>query len=236
MKNIVAIIPARGGSKGILRKNIREIAGKPLLEYTAKSAIESKSFSRIILSTEDNEIKELGLKLGLEVPFDRPDSLATDYAPGIEVIKHAIKTLEKREKYRAEIIVVLQPTSPLRTSKHIRDAIKLFENHDVDSLVSVAKVEHNVNPYSVMKLNKDGTVSPFLDYDEKKNLRQLKPKFYARNGAAIYICTYNCLMKKNSIFGDSTLPFFMKKNDSFDLDDETDWMIVEMLLSRRKLV
>ena len=176
MKNIVAIIPARGGSKGIPRKNIKKINGKPLLEYTAKSALKCESLSRVILSTEDSEIMELGLKLGLEVPFTRPKILARDDTPGLDVIRHAVSQLNQDENYIPDIIVVLQPTSPLRSSKHIEEALELFMDGDADSLVSVTEVEHNMNPYSVMKLNNNGTISAFLEYDEKKNLRhQFKP-------------------------------------------------------------
>ncbi len=230
MNNIIGIIPARGGSKGIPRKNIRKISGKPLLAYTVEAAQGSKLLTRIILSTEDEEIKRLGLDLGLDVPFMRPAKLAEDDTPGLSVIKHAVRTLEKEENYHSDIIVVLQPTSPLRTSKHIDEALNIFLTDNADSLVSVTEVTHNMNPYSVMRLKEDGTIKQFLDYDEKKNLRQLKPIFYARNGAAIYICTYHCLIGKNSLFGDRILPYFMKKEESFDLDDQTDWRIVESLL------
>jgi len=231
MNNIVGIIPARGGSKGIPRKNIRKLAGKPLLAYTADAALGSKLLSRIILSTEDEEIKQLGLKLRLDVPFVRPADLAEDKTPGLSVIQHAVRTLEVEENYCCDIIVVLQPTSPLRTSQHIDEALNIFLSDNADSLVSVTEVDHNLNPYSVMRLKEDGTIEPFLEYDENKNLRQLKPVFYARNGAAIYICTYDCLMGKNSLFGDRILPYFMKKEESFDLDDQIDWKIVESLLN-----
>jgi len=232
MNNIVGIIPARGGSKGIPRKNIRKLAGKPLLTYTAEAAFGSKLLNRIILSTEDEEIKQLGLKLGLDVPFIRPAKLAEDNTPSLPVIQHAVRTLEVDENYRSYVIVVLQPTSPLRTSEHIDEALEIFLSENADSLVSVTEVTHNMNPYSVMRLKKDGTIEPFLKYDENKNLRQVKPVFYARNGAAIYICSYECLIDKNSLFGDSTLPYFMKKEDSFDLDDEVDWFVLESILQK----
>ena len=234
-KEILTVIPARGGSKGIPRKNIKDLAGKPLLAYTAEAALNSKRLGRIILSTDDDEIKKVGYSLGLEVPFDRPSELAQDYSTGTLVIQHAVRTFEELEHYCPEVIVVLQPTSPLRTSKHIDDALEIFQKNKADSLVSVTEVPHNMNPYSVMKLEKDGMVKPFLNYDENKNLRQMKPKFYARNGAAIYICTYECLMKKNSLFGKTTLPYFMNKEDSLDLDDEVDWQMTELVLNKHSL-
>jgi CMP-N-acetylneuraminic acid synthetase len=229
---ILAVIPARGGSKGILHKNIKQLGGKPLLAYTAEAALNSKKLNRVILSTEDNEIIQVGLDLALDVPFIRPAELAQDNTPGLPVIQHAVRTLGDEENYRPDIIVVLQPTSPLRTAQHIDEALEVFMNGDADSLVSVTEVPHNMNPYSVMQTQEDGTIVPFLDYDERKNLRQQKPRFYARNGAAIYICTYECLMEKNSMYGDKILPYFMKKGESFDLDDEIDWSIIDYIMSK----
>jgi CMP-N-acetylneuraminic acid synthetase len=227
---ILAIIPARGGSKRIPRKNIKNFSGQTLLSYSANSALGSEMLNRTILTTDDEEIRKVGLDLGLEAPFLRPDNLAKDDTPSLPVIIHAVQTLEDSENYKPDIIVILQTTSPLRTSKHIDDALKTFLNSDADSLVSVTEVPHNMNPYSVMKLQKDGTIKPFLKYDENDNLRQKKPIFYARNGAAIYICTYQCLMQKNSLYGDKIMPFFMSKETSFDLDDEIDWKIAQYFI------
>ena len=126
MNNIIGIIPARGGSKGIPCKNIKKLAGKPLLSYTAEAAHRSKLLTRIVLSTEDEEIKQLGLDLGLDVPFMRPAKLAEDDTPGVSVIRHAVDTLEREENYYPDVIVVLQPTSPLRTSEHIDEALNIF--------------------------------------------------------------------------------------------------------------
>ncbi len=228
--NVLAVIPARGGSKGIPRKNIKLLAGKPLLAYTAEATAKSRLLDRVILSTEDPEIREFGLQLGLETPFVRPLDLAEDDTPGLSVIQHAVRTMEEQENYRADAVVMLQPTSPLRTPQHIDEALKIFLESNADSLVSVVRVPHNMNPYSVMELNDDGTVIPFLDYDENKNLRQKKPKFYGRNGPAIQICTYECLLEKSSLFGEKILPYFMNKEDSLDLDDLVDWKVLEAML------
>ena len=233
--NIVCIIPARGGSKGIPRKNIRKLNGVPLLHYTASAALCSNLIDRVILSTEDEEIREVGLKLGLEVPFIRPANLADDSSPGLPVIQHAIKKISTGNNFPNQVIV-LQPTSPLRTTKHIDEAINLFLGSNCDSLVSVTEVPHNENPFSIMRITKDNLLEPYLKYDEKMNLRQKKPTFYARNGAAIYICTHECLMEKNSMFGDKILPYFMSKEDSLDLDDMFDWEIMEYLIKKRKTI
>ena len=228
--NVVAVIPARGGSKGIPRKNIKLLNNRPLLSYTAQAALHSKYIKHAILSTDDEEIASIGRKEGLEVLFIRPDYLSKDDTPGLYVIQHAVKELE-RANYTVDTVVTLQPTSPLRTSKHIDDALDIFFKGKSDSLVSVTEVPHNANPYAVMTLENDGAIQPFLSYDEEKNLRQLKPVYYVRNGAAIYICSRDCLIKKNSLYGDSILPYFMTKEESFDIDDMVDWKIVECLLT-----
>lgn len=224
---ILALIPARGGSKRIPQKNIKIFSGNPLLAYTAKASLNSSLLTRVVLTTDDEEIRKIGLSMGLEAPFLRPKELAEDDTPSLPVIMHAVKFLEENENYKPDIIVILQTTSPLRTSKHIDDAVKIFLESEADSLVSVTEVPHNMNPYSVMKLQEDGTLKPFLKYDENNNLSQKKPVFYARNGAAIYICSYNCLLKKKSLYGEKIVPFFMRKEESFDIDDVVDWKIAE---------
>ena len=232
--NILAIIPARGGSKGIPRKNIKLLVGKPLLAYTVEAALVSTYLARIVLSTEDKEIADVGKKFGADVPFLRPVELAQDDTPALPVFQHVIRELGIRENYQPDIIVILQPTSPLRDAQHIDEAIEIFLQSQADSLVSVVEVPHNMNPYSVMKLETDGSITSFLPYDETKNIRQIKPKFYARNGAAIYICTYDCLMRRNSLYGNKTIPYFMKKEESFDIDDQVDWEIIETFISSKR--
>jgi CMP-N-acetylneuraminic acid synthetase len=141
--------------------------------------------------------------------------------------------LEEKENYKPDIIILLQPTSPLRTSKHIDEALEKLINSDADSIVSVVEVPHQFNPYSVMKLE-DGYLKHFLPYDERKNIRQLKPKFYARNGAAIYAFRYECLIEKNSIYGEKILPYFMGKEESIDIDDWFDLKVAEVMISAKK--
>ena len=129
--NILAIIPARGGSKGIPRKNIKNLNGKPLLEYTVDAINKCKLIDRAILSTDDDEIINIGSKLGLEVPFKRPLNLAQDDTPALPVIKHALNALEDIDGYKPDVIIILQPTSPLRTNKHISEALNLYLSNNV---------------------------------------------------------------------------------------------------------
>ena len=231
--SVLAIIPARGGSKGIPQKNIISFCGKPLIAYTIIEAIESELISRTVVSTDSIEIADIARSYGAEVPFIRPDNLASDVTPALPVIKHAVQHMVDREHYTPDIIVLLQPTSPLRTKKHIDDALKLLIDNNADSIVSVTKVPHNCSPVSIMKIV-DGFLEPFLESsDEQKQIRQQKPVYYARNGAAIYAFTYDCLMKKNSIYGDKILPFEMAKEDSFDVDDPVDLEITSYFLEKR---
>ena len=229
MMRILGLIPARGGSKGIPDKNIKELAGKPLIAYTIKESLKSRFIDRLIVSTDSEKIVEISKNLGAEVPFLRLQELAQDDTPMLPVIKHAIRFLEQKDGYKPDYIILLQPTSPLRNVKHIDEALEKLTQSDADSIVSVQEVPHSCNPYSVMKL--DGEfLKPFMEYDEIRNIRQMKPTFYARNGAAIYAFTYDCLMDKNSIYGDKILPYFMKKEESFDIDDIVDFRICELII------
>jgi len=230
MPEILAVIPARGGSKGIPRKNIKLLCGKPLLAYTADAALSSKYICRTILSTEDEEIASTGRALGLDVPFMRPVDLAQDNTPSLPVFQHALNALLQTENYKSDIVVILQPTSPLRLTNHIDEALEIFLNSDADSLVSIVDVPHNMNPYSVMRLSSDGYLSNFIEYDELNNLRQLKPSFVARNGAAIYICKAENILKNGSLYGDKTLGYLMNRFESIDIDDEFDWYVAESIL------
>jgi len=231
--NVLAIIPARGGSKGIPKKNIYPLCGKPLIAWTIEAAKGSKYISRTILTSDSAEIIEVAGKYGTEAPFVRPNELAKDETPALPVIRHAVDWLKDNEDYVPNYIVLLQPTSPLRTSRHIDEALEKLINSDADSIVSVVKAPHQYNPYSIMEM-KDGFLRPFLKYDERKNIRQLKPVFYARNGAAIYAFTYECLMKKNSIYGDKILGYEMSREESVDVDDMLDMRVCELLIENRR--
>jgi CMP-N-acetylneuraminic acid synthetase len=230
---ILAVIPARGGSKTILRKNIKPLAGKALIEYTFHAAKASKLLNRIVLSTDDVEIADIGRQSGIEVPFLRPRELAEDDCPTLPVIQHAIKLLEEKENYKPDYIVILQPTSPLRTAAHIDEALNTLIETQADSVVSVIEVPHQYNPYSIMRIE-NGKLVPFIQGSEEHTQRQQKPVFFARNGAAIYAFRYETLMKKNSLYGDDCRPYLMSKEDSVDIDDMVDFRFTEFLLSKRQ--
>ncbi|MFH2012804.1 MAG: acylneuraminate cytidylyltransferase family protein [Pseudomonadota bacterium] len=229
MHNILAVIPARGGSKGIPRKNIFSLSGKPLIEYTFTAAKDSKLLNRIIISTDDYEIAEIGKRNGIDVPFMRPKELAEDDTPTLPVVKHAVEYLEKVNGYKPDIVILLQPTAPLRKSHHIDEALGLLINSpDADSVVSVTEVPHQYNPYFIMKIE-DGTLKFYNEGGIKHTRRQNLPKVYSRNGA-IYAFRLETLNNKNSLYGDICLPYVMSFEESANIDSSYDLKIAEMLL------
>lgn len=229
---ILAVIPARGGSKSIPKKNVRPLYGKPLIEYSFDAAKASRLLGRIIVSTDDEQIVRIARRNKIEVPFMRPASLAEDNSPTLPAIEHAVVFLQENEDYRPDYVVILQPTSPLRTSTHIDEAIQILIETSADSVVSVTEVPHQYNPYSIMKIEQ-GRLLPFIKGADAYTRRQLKPVFYARNGAAIYALRYETLIIKKSLYGDDCRPYLMSKADSVDIDDIIDFKFAEFILSGR---
>ena len=226
----LGVIPARGDSKGIPRKNLAPLAGKPLLLYTCEAAKKSALLTRTIISTDNEEIAEAGRKSGVDVPFLRPKELAKDETPILPVLQHILTELQKAgESYDA--VVLLQPTSPLRTAMHIDDAVRLFEDSGADTVVSVIEVPHRYNPSSLMKMDGD-TLIPYRDGDMVLR-RQEKEQLYARNGPAILIVRSRVLLEDETLYGKKCKPYVMDRLSSADIDDEIDLAMTEILLSRR---
>ncbi|RLB80748.1 MAG: acylneuraminate cytidylyltransferase family protein [Deltaproteobacteria bacterium] len=232
-RNILGIIPARGGSKSIPNKNMVMLGGKPLISYTIDAAKGSTLLSRIILTTDDKDIAEFGKKQGVEVPFLRPASLSQDTTPTIPVVQHALRFLKDKHDYAPDVVVLLQPTSPLRTHQHIDEAVELFFKSGADSVVSVVEVPHQYNPLSVMEIKAE-KLKPFIDGEGTRLLRrQNKPKFYARNGAAIYVTRREVIENDDSFFGKDCRPYIMRAEESVDIDSYFDLEIAEMILSKK---
>lgn len=226
---ILGLIPARGGSKSIPRKNIVPLAGRPLLVYTCDATLSSRTLARVILSTDDDEIAAVGLDCGVEVPFLRPPELAQDDTPALPVIQHALHWLEKHESYRPEVIVLLQPTSPLRRAEHIDEAVNLLLKTGAESVVSVVEVPHQYNPISVMKIE-DGRLVPFLPGEGTQVLhRQDKPRVYARNGPAV-LATRTSIVERGSLYSERIIPYVMGWPESIDIDTPTDLRLAECFL------
>ncbi|EKQ51122.1 MULTISPECIES: acylneuraminate cytidylyltransferase family protein [unclassified Clostridium] len=228
--NIIAIIPARGGSKGIPRKNIKEINGKPLISYTIAEAKKSHYINRIIVSTEDEEIAQISQKYGGEVPFLRPRELAEDNTPGIDPIIHCINWLKENENYDPEYVCLLQCTSPFRKFNQINEAIERLISENADSIVSVCESE--ISPYWMKKIN-DGKMQDFMDDIPFYARRQDVPKVYRLNGA-IYIAKTSVLLAKQNWYTESTLAYVMDRNSSIDIDDMTDFKFAEYLMKENK--
>ena len=228
---ILGLIPARGGSKAIPRKNLAPLAGRPLLAYTCDAALASQRLTRIVLSTDDSAIAEIGRQCGVEVPFVRPADLAQDDTPMLSVLQHALKALQETEAYQPEAIVLLQPTSPLRRAEHIDAAVDILLSTGADSVVSVIEVPHQFNPVSLMRLE-EGKLVFFLEGPPILR-RQDKPPVYARNGPAVLVVRREVLLQKNSLYGDDCRPLVMDERSSVDVDDSLDLEFVEFLLTRR---
>ncbi len=227
----LAIIPARGGSKSIPKKNIVALGGRPLIEYSIDAGLKSRHIDRVIVSTDDQEIADVASAAGAEVPFLRPTELAEDWTPTLPVIQHLLRQLKSDAGYKPDAVVLLQPTSPFRTSMHIDDSIDLFRKSLADSLVSVVPVPHNFSPVSLMRMD-DGLVVPAIEGEGNKILRrQDKPELFARNGPLILISSYSCLMEKDDLYGESTVPFVMGHRESLDIDGPEDLELAEFLFS-----
>jgi CMP-N-acetylneuraminic acid synthetase len=229
--SIVAVIPARAGSKGIPRKNLVRIAGRPLIAYAIEAARKATSVDRVIVSTDDNEIADVARELGAQVPFLRPAELANDAAPMLGVMRHALAWLES-QGVAVEALVLLQPTSPLRTGRHVEEAIALFRSAPASSVVSVVEVPHQFNPVSVMKLSAQGTLVPFLGDQVIAIRRQDKPNAYARNGPAVLI-SHPDTLRSGQLYGASCLPYLMSEEDSLDIDTPQDLLLAEQALLDR---
>jgi len=229
---LLGIIPARGGSKGIPGKNIHPLGGKPLIAWTIEAARKSSLLTRLILSSDSEEIIDVAKGYGVEVPFVRPKSLARDDTPALPVVQHAVRHMSEHEDFTPDIIVLLQPTSPLRRTAHIDESLQLLMGSDADSIVSVVKAHHNYTPGSEMVL-RDGYLKAYEAWEERKNIRQLKQVFYARN-CAIYACRHACLVEKGSMYGEKVLPYVMARKESIDIDEPFDLELCEFVLAGRR--
>ena len=233
MKKILSIIPARGGSKGVPRKNIKNLNGKPLIAWTIESSKNSKCIDRLIVSTEDKEISEISQKYGAEVPFLRPDEFSKDDTPGIEPIIHVINYMKNNHNYYPDYVMALQCTSPLRNEKHIDEAIELIlSNENADSLISVTEVEHT--PYWNKLIDDKGFLSDFIKYDKSKlSRRQDFEKVYRLNGA-IYIAKTDMLLTQRTFETKNTISYIMDKKSSVDIDTIEDFNLAEFYIKKIK--
>lgn len=225
-KTILAIIPARGGSKGVPRKNTRILAGKALIAWTIEAAKKSKYIDRLILSSENEEIIQVAKDWGCEVPYKRPIELARDDTPGIESVIHAINTLG--EKY--DFVVLLQPTSPLRTVEDIDGCVQHCIMTESPACVSLTEAQQS--PYWMYNLDDDMKLKSFVQNGEIINRRQDLPKVYVLNGA-VYVAESGFIMEHKSFLTDETAGYIMSGENSVDIDTELDFAYCEWLINRK---
>ena len=224
-KKILGLITARGGSKGIPGKNIKKLAGKPLIVYTIEAAQASGVFDRIIISTDDEKIAEVARLHGCAVPFMRPKNLAKDKTPHSPVIVHAVNWLKKHENYVPDYVMILQPTAPLRTAAHIREAVPLLEKHDADSVVSVSEIPAHYHPRWQFNVDTDQCMTIFTGekFSKIAPRRQDLPKTYTRNGAIYLFKTTLCNSKSPNFYGSHVAAYVMKPEVSVNIDTMEDW-------------
>jgi len=229
---VLAVIPARGGSKSVPRKNIRPVCGKPLIAYTIETALAARHlFHRVIVSTDDKEIAEVARRYGAEVPFMRPTELAGDDVPMVPVLQHAVRFVEQQDDVRLHWVCLLQPTDPFRTVEDIEEAMRLAQAGGCDSVISVVQV-FSVHPI-LMKRIADGRLLPYCIEEKEGTRRQdYQPPAYMRNGA-IYLTRRDVLMERNSIWGTVIRPYVMPPERSVGVDSELDLKLVEILMEER---
>lgn len=223
-KKVLAIIPARGGSKGVPRKNIRDVAGKPLIAWSIEAGKRSRYIDRLMVSTEDAEIAEVARRCGAEVPFLRPAHLAKDDTPGIDPVLHAIAELPGYD-----LVVLLQPTSPLRDSADIDGCLELCLSTGASGCVSVT--EPDKSPYWMYTVTGEGTMRPLLE-PEGATRRQDLPTVWALNGA-VYVARVENLVAERSFVTADTRAYPMPKDRSADIDTEIDLVMADLLLRKR---
>jgi len=230
-KKILAIITARGGSKGIPRKNIKDLAGKPLIAYTIEEANKSKYLTRTILSTDDQEIADISKKYGCDVPFMRPDEYAQDESTSMEVVQHALKWLKENNKEEYNYLMILQPTSPLRIAEDIDACIEKIVDTDADSVMSMMELVD----FSLKKLKRienDKIVSFLEDEGTSSSRRQDLDKVYKRN-CAIYLTKIELIMK-GDLFGEVSRPVIMPEERSVDINEPIDFELAEFWINKLK--
>lgn len=230
MTKILGIIPARGGSKGIPGKNIRLLDGKPLIYYAMEAARSSNLVDRLILTSDSQEIANVGRDMGIEVPFLRPQELARDDTPMLPVIEHTLGFVEE-QGWQPDIILLLQPTAPLRRAEHIRSAVKLLVETKCDSVVSVVEVPRHYVPDFVLRLD-DGRLRPYLDGPLVTRRQDARPA-YSRDGT-IYAFRRDVFVTKHSIYGDDCRPLLIPGDQSCNLDTMEDWHTAEKMILQYK--
>lgn len=233
---VLAIVPARGGSKSIPRKNIRPLAGYPLIAYSIAAGIAAETVTRVIVSTDDEEIADIARRYGAETPFLRPADFSQDQTPDLPVFQHALRWLDENEGYCPEIVVQLRPTSPFRRVHHIDQAVyRLIERPDADAVRTVCVPFQN--PFKMWRIAEDGLMHPLIisSFTEAYNMpRQALPDVYWQTGY-VDAAWADTILNKNSMTGDHILPLVIPPSDWIDIDSPDDWRRAERLIETGEL-
>jgi CMP-N,N'-diacetyllegionaminic acid synthase len=220
LSKVLAVVPARGGSKGLPGKNLADLGGRPLLAWTADAARRCSVLDRVVLSTDDDLIAQAGLACGLEVPFRRPASLAADDTPMVQVLQHALDWVVAEGGMRPDIVVLLQPTSPFRGVDDIARTVAALRSADADAAVTVELVPHRYSPESLMVADADGILRGWASPLGSVGRRQAKERVFARNGPAV-LAVRASVLEGGSLYGDKTVGVEMPPASGIDID--TDW-------------
>ena len=231
-KKILAIIPARGGSKGLVGKNIKPLCGKPLIGWTIEQASDSNYIDKILVSTDCPEIAETSSKFGIKVPELRPDELSTDTSSSVDVVMYHIETL-KDSGSTFDYIVLLEPTSPLRKKGDIDKAIKkAIDNPSADGIISLGEV-HMEHPDIIKKISKKGVIAPYFQKEKKINQRQELEKVYFPYGV-IYMIKTNIFKEKKAFYTKNIIPYLVERWQNYEIDDIYDFLCIEAILNNKK--
>jgi len=227
---IIALIPARGGSKSIKNKNITPFSGKPLISYTIEQALQSKLIDRVIVSTDSNEIANVAKQYGADIPFMRPTELAEDDTVDLPVFEHCLEYLRNNEKYIPDIIVQLRPTSPLRTLSMIDDAINLLIKNKYASSVRCI-CEPSQNPFKMWMVKQDGFIKPLVEteiHEPYNQPRQVLPEVYWQNGY-VDVMRYSTIVSDHSMTGNNILPMLVDSENIIDIDNHITLKLAEYI-------
>lgn len=235
MLKVLGLVPGRGGSKGIPRKNIRPLAGRPLIAYTIEAARGAMRLERVVVSTDDDEIAAVARQHGAEVPFCRPGRYATDTASSMSVVLHALEWFRTHERYEPDAVALLSPTTPLRTANQIDACVELLQTTNLDTAVTVAPV-HN-HPYFIYTMEDGGRLLEILPVESKPQRRQDVPPFYSPSQAVIVTrCAYFDRADERTpvINIASAAGLVLEQESAWDIDTPLDWVIAEQLLLMRR--
>jgi CMP-N,N'-diacetyllegionaminic acid synthase len=239
MEPVLAVIPARGGSKGIPHKNIRLLNGKPLIGYSIEQAAQAKTLARVLVSTDDEKIAEVAKAWGGDVPFLRPAHLAQDDTPMLPVLQHALEYVEQVDQIQYSAVVILQPTSPLRTADDINRSVNVLLSTGVSTVVTICQVDKLSHPFLVQRLDfqNNNQLSPFLvgpEYEKFMHANRDELPLVVRLNAAVYVVRRDILMYDNKIIGSDVCGVMMELSRSIDIDTEEEFTIAEALIKSRQ--